>query len=114
MNDRLKFRQVIVDEKGKFKEFHYWGYIYEKYPNYFVTPVGYGSGGRDSYYPTGSKDKAGTLIYEGDIIRVNDCINLISWEGTYLAGFQYVRGKINEDMEVIGNKFENPELLEEK
>ena len=68
---------------------------------------------------TGLKDKNGKLIFEGDILQDKYvCLHPISWnkKGFYeadtfaLAGFYKA---IQEDMEIIGNIYENPELLKE-
>jgi uncharacterized phage protein (TIGR01671 family) len=77
---------------------------------------------------TGLKDKHGRLIYEGDILKfaINDP------EEDYFYGevryssenwkYEIVVGKktfclcqvLEQDIEVIGNVHENPELMEEK
>ncbi len=84
---------------------------------------------------TGLKDKNGKEIYEGDIVEFNYIqsnkslgmfekiksvgkVEYIDWLGAYCILFEedsYVQiklGKVN--FEVIGNIYENPELLEEK
>lgn len=75
---------------------------------------------------TGLHDKNGREIYEGDILD----IGLIDQDGkpvvapvkydTFAAGYTLDNGgngiwqRLTKDYEVIGNIFENPELLEDK
>jgi len=80
---------------------------------------------------TGLKDRNGKEIYEGDIIKYHyfyfadgseiekECVCSVKWDDTFAnfdamdkEGFAHFLGNASDDgIEVIGNIYENPELL---
>ncbi len=69
---------------------------------------------------TGFSDKNGKRIWENDIVRFDNCSNYpIVWDEDYKAfgscwysDFDHMSKYRDVMMEVIGNVFDNPELLE--
>ena len=65
---------------------------------------------------TGLLDKNGKEIYEGDILKWNDEVSQVMWR-LYDSMFEIEKifngfsERVTSDYEIIGNIYENPELL---
>lgn len=65
---------------------------------------------------SGLKDKKGKLIYEGDVVRINNKdIYIVEWLSTYsqfhIEDYGVLDITLSSTYEVIGNIYKNPELL---
>lgn len=124
MNRKIKFR--IWDDYDK-KMIH-WNELLEKnLANIFTIP----SYNKWLMQYTGIHDKNGKEIYEEDVVKITNknskvipikpLIAQIVWSEEYLAyilittsvkdAFENLGDYIDYDIEVIGNVFDNPELL---
>ena len=120
MQDRFKFRTYIPD----LKFFKYWGWIDKGYYIGFCASGDYSTDELLEAYTqqsTGLKDKNGKLIYEGDILKIKDVkpYVVVRYKGigfelyaepTNIPGYHNNK-YIPEDCEIVGNIYENQELL---
>jgi hypothetical protein len=105
--DRFKFR-VFEKDSGIFypDQDSLYGYLSGKYPDSIVMQC------------TGLKDKNGKLIFDGDVVEIEDMRCKISWEdyGFFVSRngimLRYELSTCHDTMEILGNVYENPELLE--
>ena len=133
MNDRFKFRfwdkdrKIMIDENSDIEYIaniygrgEWWGCIEAKMPKILSC---FDTECFAIMQCTGLKDKNGTLIYEGDIVRLPDedlpyMIDYDEYTARYIIHSDIERiaycfdNYYGEELEVIGNIYENKELLE--
>lgn len=126
MQDRFKFR---VWEKPTKKMYEVWSFdkdFVRATPSLVVTSVRT-LNTKDCILlqSTGLKDKNGKLIYENDVVIWNNKKHLITWN-EHMCSFILQTSNYDEtdvlefymtdvqDLEIIGNIYTNPELLEVK
>jgi uncharacterized phage protein (TIGR01671 family) len=118
MNNRFKFRAWDIEEKKLIDAFCIKDYMC------LLNEIF-----EDDYYIfmqcTGLKDSEGNLIYEGDIVIISNNLHfknphafICKWDDFYL---QFIFSETNNkfvidspdssNIEIIGNIYENPELL---
>jgi uncharacterized phage protein (TIGR01671 family) len=118
----IKYRQPLF-YKGKFNMWHHWGFVNGK-KHGFTSPQNHQS---ENYQFTGLKDKNGVEIYESDIVSIiagwDDGIKFEMFGVVEFDEFEYsvltndyhwpvISWKCVDFVEVIGNIYETPELLE--
>ena len=137
MNDRFKFRawdkkhgiMVYREEEASREQIHEYETIYDWDEDYgcweYKCLSGLDSLIKDDNFIveqcTGLKDKNGKLIYENDLIKIDDDVAVIKWND-YYARFMLESSEDNfdfettyvEECEIIGNIHENADLLENK
>ena len=119
MKNRFKFRIPMFTDKGTFQEFQY----IELGEQIECTLCGYNG---EPQQCTGLKDKNGKLVYEGDIVNIKyirpdgfEIRKKCKVEFSYYSFWLYYKCGASllykEDCtyEIIGNVYENKELLNE-
>lgn len=128
MQDRFKFRYVFEKDFGgktgicyKMPVFNLDDAVRSVFENKLIEYTNFGYKLIAKNQSTGLKDKNGKLIYEGDIVKDrNNFILQITYrqdKGAFYLENNRIAGAISElkcstnTMEVIGNIYENPELI---
>jgi hypothetical protein len=123
MPDDGKTKDVRREEELKEIKFRIFGAPYKEPKRWYYFEIDPGSN-FDEWIPegeldlyTGLKDKNGKEIYEGDIVQFQnayDDTTAVEIEYDPSEAYFTVPTRYSADMEIIGNIYENPELLEVK
>lgn len=126
MNRPIKFRAW---GGGEIKYFVYFDLFSERGEDYFIDQQRQPDGSQHilsfsdveaTHEFTGLHDKNGKEIYEGDIVTLGNEYYVVSWDaffglwqlGSPTEGVPYLKlGRANERLEIVGNIYENPDLL---
>jgi len=118
----IKFRQPLF-YKGEFNVWFYWGFTQGK-EHGWTSPQNHQS---PNYQYTGLKDKNDKEIYEGDVVSYIlfsvILIGVVGWDDFNLCfainpnsnddRYHPMISTFKNNIEVIGNIYENPDLLRE-
>ena len=124
MKREIKFRQPIF-VSGKFDRWHQWGFIGQNFggiASSLTTSIEEAQAASQQY--TGLKDANNIDIYEGDILQYFHDTRLrfpktVKWDSGRFGitgqgyGFKSLRDCEIDQYSVIGNIYENPELLKQ-